>query len=414
MRFRRLGSLQAIGLLALCASTLAFAAPAPASPPTVTVSGSVCEGGDHCEHSASVNATLQGGVATGSLSTVGLVPNTAYQFERFEGTVTCMKVEGKRVTVGAVGRAFEQEWPESELHGLYAQVLSIEFGHYGPKYEMESGEMTSRFRGLGENDKGYPVTAGAYPDCDTQGSFENMWSTPYGKIVLSPEITSPSDGAVIAGPSVVLSGVGQPETLLAVYEAGQSPTGHVIEIPPTGLWSTTFTNVPAGPHVFTASAIDGSKVPANTVEVNVEPLAPTTLIGSATTTTSPTPASGSNATLSYTASAGLSLALVAGGHPLELLGSQLRLGLEPNASGTVLVGGFLAAHRLKHRLPVRAATSRLTAGHAAFVSLGTTSAQRRLIRAERRAHRSVLAYLTLNYTATNGARLVRELTVAVR
>jgi poly(3-hydroxybutyrate) depolymerase len=277
-RFRALGSLGLIVVLFLALTPTALA-----SSPTITVSGSGCNGAVHCLESAGVDATLSNGVATGSLSTWGLVPNTAYDWEHFEGSVTCMSVKGRTVTVGAVGRAFAQEGPESELPGLYEQVLSIEFGHFGEQYGpfVNPGEeITSRFRGFGQNDKGFEISAGTTPNCDTMGEFNEMWNSNLefnemwnsnqAYIDMSPEITSPVDGTVVTGHSVTLSGVGQAETLLAVYEVGQSRTGNVVEVGSNGTWATTFTSVPAGTHIYTASAVQGSTVPANTVQVNVE------------------------------------------------------------------------------------------------------------------------------------------------
>src|ERR1700683_4188686 len=94
-------------LLTLAALGFGGAPAALASPPTVTLSGEGRDGysPDSTNASAGVNATLSGGLASGSLETGGKVGDFGGTWFAFRGNVTCMVVEGNQVTVGAFGTA---------------------------------------------------------------------------------------------------------------------------------------------------------------------------------------------------------------------------------------------------------------------------------------------------------------------
>ncbi len=269
---RRVGLLIAASVAAL----FLIATPVAAASPNLTLSGAATLYGDHPADSVEVNAYLSDEYAGGWLKTRGWQEED--EIFTFEGPVTCMTVSGNQVVVGSLGHAkHEFEWPGSEeqFPGEYEQVVSIEYGDFGPRPGAgASGEATLRFHGLGGNDDGIPASA-AYSwqpsDCQNYQTFGgSMWpESTYGGPFLSPEITSPTNESTVAGTSVTLAGTGQADATLDVYEVGEQSSGHLVAVNSAGQWSTTFTGVSAATHVYTASTVAGSSVTAPTVQVNV-------------------------------------------------------------------------------------------------------------------------------------------------
>jgi hypothetical protein len=94
---------------------------------------------------------------------------------------------------------------------------------------------------------------------------------------LSPSITSPEDGSVNESGTVTFSGTAEPDSSIWVYEEGEEPEeGTLVTADAEGAWSLTVEELAIGVHVFSAIAQSGSKVPANTVEVEVVPAHPRT------------------------------------------------------------------------------------------------------------------------------------------
>ncbi len=263
----------AVGATVCALALIGWSGAALASPPSVTLSGSSTNEftGEHPEARAEVSATLNDGVASGTLSTGGWEPKLGAHhnsFDIFTGNVTCMVVRGSRVTVGALGTVSVQplEGPPTTLPGTYAQLLTVEFG------EFEAGRhfLPDSFGSLGEYHEG--LLSASPPNCH-HASFEHQ-SLPYGQfsqgaIYLSPSITSPTDGHISRNGTVTLSGTGEPNRAIKVYEVGDEAGATEVTANANGEWSLTLSGLSAGTHVFTASAVNGSEVPANTVEVEV-------------------------------------------------------------------------------------------------------------------------------------------------
>jgi hypothetical protein len=271
------------------------------SPPTVTLSGSAHDGsgpspdGDH-DRVVEVDATLRGGVASGSVDTEGKEGNTGGPWDGFESQeVTCMVVSGDRVTVGAVGSAWHLGvGPGAEKEHLpepYTQVLTVTFGKF-QILEQPEPPFTAEFEMLGKDDQGVP--SGSPPDCAAESSAGREHVASASTLHISPSITSPVDGSVSETGTVTLSGTAEPNTSVAVYEVGQAAGGTVVVADANGNWSATLTGVPVGKHVFSAFS-DVTTIPANTVEIEVA--APLTNPESVPSANTPKPTGGLTAIL---------------------------------------------------------------------------------------------------------------------
>jgi hypothetical protein len=260
--------------MAICAVACGgWAAPALASPPTVTIEGSGTDGSSpsSVRDKAVVNATLSAGVATGTLETVGIAAGVGH---KFKGAVTCMSTEGAHTTIGALGtdQLVPNEGPPKAVPGEFAQLLTVEFGKYTDPFLEESPIFTDRFGGmLGEHNEG--VESSVAPNCAEGVALSSSTAalpTFGGVFHLSPSIISPKDGAVSEDGTVTLSGTAEPNTTIWVYEEGEEPAaGTAVTVNAEGAWSLTIEGLSTGIHVFRASAQSGSKVPSNTVEVEV-------------------------------------------------------------------------------------------------------------------------------------------------
>lgn len=256
---------------AVCVAACCFASPALASAPTVTIEGSGRDGPspssthDH----ASVDATLSAGVATGTLETSG---GSDGLWHEFKGTVTCMVIEGAHATIGALGKDREVpiEGPPKAVSGEFAQLLTVEFGEYTDPSQESSPIYTDRFgHMLGTRNEG--VESSVAPNCGEAGALSSGYLPTFGGVFhLSPSITSPEDGSVSESGTVTLSGTAEPNSSIWVYEAGEEPEeGTLVSADAEGSWSLTVEALSVGLHVFSALSQSGSKVPSNTVEVEV-------------------------------------------------------------------------------------------------------------------------------------------------
>ncbi len=288
--------LLAVGV-AVCMAACCFASPALASAPTVTIEGSGRDGysPSSTHNQASVDATLSAGVATGTLTTSG---GSGGLWHEFKGTVTCMVLEGAHVTIGALGKDREvpNEGPPKAVSGEFAQLLTVEFGEFTDFTREELPTYTDRFgQMLGTHDEG--VEASVAPNCGEAGALSSSAYLPTfgGVFHLSPSIASPEDGSVSESGTITLSGTAEPSSSIWVYEVGDEPEeGTPVTADAEGAWSLTVEELAVGVHVFSALAQSGSKVPANTVEVEVVPPRPHAPDGGAPPDEpSGTPASGS-------------------------------------------------------------------------------------------------------------------------
>jgi hypothetical protein len=245
---------------------------AVASPPTVTLSGQGSDGfsPDSQTHTVIVNATSTNGVTTGTLFTQGRTGNAAV-FNHFEGNVTCMVVDGNRVVVGALGVATEEIFGSIvQKPGKYAQVLTVEFGSFPEAGKIYTDSWDAQFGEFAEG-----TAQATPPNCGDSYSWtsQKLGTYPFALvnvIHLSPAITSPSDGFTSRTGDVTISGTGEPNTMVRLYEVGKEANAEELFVNAGGTWSIKFTGISDGIHFVTASAVNGSTVPANTVEIDVE------------------------------------------------------------------------------------------------------------------------------------------------
>ena len=255
----------------VCVVACCFASPALASAPTVTIEGSGRDGytPSSTHNQASVNATLSAGIATGTLETSG---GSDGLWREFKGTVTCMVIEGAHATIGARGKDREVpiEGPPKALPGEFAQLLTVEFGKYTDYTQEELPTYTDRFgQMLGTRNEG--VESSVAPNCGEAGALSSGYlPTSGGVFHLSPSTTSPKDGSLSESGTVTLSGTAEPNSSIWVYEVGEEPDeGTLVTADAEGAWSLTVKELAVGVHVFEALSESGSKVPSNTVEVEV-------------------------------------------------------------------------------------------------------------------------------------------------
>lgn len=233
---------------------------------------------------------------------------------------------------------------------------------------------------------------------------------------LSPEITSPSDGSMVSSHTVTLSGIGEPNALLGVYDVAQPSGGHLVTVAADGEWSATFTNVPDGAHVYTAGAIAGSNVPANTVQVNVEaprprgepqppgssPEAPHGFPGGLLTSiaiASPTVIVNNSTTTIVRPVIKLSLG---SGQGAKVAGGHLALSVDSNTSGNATVTGYLSIRKGHRQLRLGSQMLALTASHAHSVSLGlSTTVAHQLLLAKRKGE-PIKALITITLRTGTG------------
>ena len=273
-----------VGATVCVLALIGWSGPALASPPSVTLSGSneTELGPEGRMNFVEVSATLSDGVVNGvlhdedfgvwhtSISLTGAIPARRALFPAFfTGSVTCMAVRGNRVTVGALGTAEEEG---RQLPGTYTQLLTVEFGEFRLK-EVRGPKFATDTYGV----PGGSVLSARPPNChDASFSEQNVpeiyWTGSVGgHIHISPSITSPRDGQVSRNGTVTLSGTGEPNRALKVYEVGNEASAKEVTASTDGEWSVTLNGLSPGKHVFTASAVNGSTVSANTVEIDVLP-----------------------------------------------------------------------------------------------------------------------------------------------
>jgi hypothetical protein len=263
-----------VALMTATAIIFTVGTTAYASPLSVTLSGSP---NDYQNSPASegtyaqVDATLSGGVASGTLTTgVRSGSEIGGTWYVFEGTVTCMLDLGNRFAVGAIGsdRLVPEEAPPQTVPGTYAQLFTVTYGEFPNFEEVLGTPFHSSYGGtIGEHGGG--VLSTEPPSC-AAASYENHDYATHGSDArVSPSITTPSDGKVTHSRRVTFRGMGEPYLPIALYEVGHREAAVETMVDAEGRWSLTLTRIPRGVHTFTASAVGGSAIPANTVEIDV-------------------------------------------------------------------------------------------------------------------------------------------------
>jgi hypothetical protein len=264
-----------VPLILLVALTMALvSSEALASPPSVTLNGSASCCGRVDPDGANAarivpDATLVAGKApTGSLETEGRYNNTFYTFKGF---VTCMVVDANRVIVGAFGIAGYQE-PNgmnetfTRLPGTYMQVAVVEHGAF--VNDEITMPLTHRYGMLGPDNEGIPSEV--FPECAQYSELQANWTGTSGdKLLLSPSITRPAEGHLFGGGTAKLGGTGEPETLVMVYPVGHESEGKIVKVNRKGKWSTKLPGLAAGAYEYTAAAVGGSTILANTVRFSI-------------------------------------------------------------------------------------------------------------------------------------------------
>ena len=212
-----------------------------------------------------------GDFAYGSLWTEGRHIEHGPPRHWFKGHVTCIAINGPRVTVGALGHSWRWLGPgfyDEELSGSYIQLLTVEFGEF--KYELDRRITSLTFGGLGD---GGGVPALGAPNCGGASFAEQElnlegWEVEHETITLSPTINPLPAGYVSKG-SVTLSGTGEADQSVTVYEVGDEAGGVTVPANSQGDWAATLSGLAPGRHVFTAA--DRSNVTATPVTVDVLP-----------------------------------------------------------------------------------------------------------------------------------------------
>jgi hypothetical protein len=251
-----------------------------ASPRPVTLNGSLDTGESPDSDNGSIvsiDATLADGLASGTLTTdgrTGILGNVSHN--EFTGHVTCMLVKGKRIIIGAIGNATRHEEEEvfpfketiTPFPGTYMQVAVIESTDY--KIDTVSGAVTVRhnYQSLGEHHEGIPSSTA--PDCRKWRSLKATTPADLGDSLLQPPaITRPVNGATTPSGRVKFAGTGEPRTSIELYEVGRESEAHEVAVNVHGKWKATIHGLSPGSHEFTAIAVEGSTVPANTVSFSV-------------------------------------------------------------------------------------------------------------------------------------------------
>jgi hypothetical protein len=156
-----------VGLCACLALVLCVsAAGASTANAKVTLSGYGVDGDspDSTCDQMSVSAVRAKHVLAGTLETIGDVKcGSPGDFHIFAGSVTCMKINHDRVTVGAFGTAEDEYFgTKTKLPGTYAQLLTIEFGSF-PNAMGGAEPYTFSFGMLGPADEG--IESSSPPSC---------------------------------------------------------------------------------------------------------------------------------------------------------------------------------------------------------------------------------------------------------
>jgi hypothetical protein len=256
-------------------ASAAFASHGP-----ITLDGSLVTGESPDSEGASVislDATLANGVASGTLTTDGRTGGPGnVSHNEFSGKVTCMIAKGKRVVIGALGKATsheEEPFPPfretiTQFPGTYMQVAVIESTDY--KLGTAEGEVTVRhnYQSLGEHHEG--IASSVAPSCKSWRSLQAVTPADLGDTLLKPPaITRPTNDSTSPTGKVKFAGTGEPDSSIELYEVGHEGEAHEVAVNAHGKWKATVSGLAAGSHEFTAIAVEGSTTPSNTVRITI-------------------------------------------------------------------------------------------------------------------------------------------------
>jgi hypothetical protein len=254
-------------LAALSGASAAFAASSP-----ITLSGDFEHrsgpGSGASGVALNVDATLLGEATLGTLDYAWKGKSDWY---RFYGTVTCVLVGSRGVSVGAVGKE-EQEPIEGPpevtvLPGTYTELLTAAFGEFANELEQGGQPLTSTYHVQEGHDEG-PPDAGE-PSC-AKASFANQEEVPvpYG-LTLTPTILSPEDGYVAPKTAVTFKGVAEAGKTVQLFEnAGMTPIATTTTAA-NGRWHIRVTHMKAGASSFhTSMEADPANV-SSSIEIHV-------------------------------------------------------------------------------------------------------------------------------------------------
>jgi len=239
-----------------------------AAPPEVTVSGSFSNSHgspDSDTFAAVVHATLSGGLARGSLTIADPHGENEGAYERFEGRVTCIRVAGSKITVGAFGivtRSVHNGVRTEQSRFTGSDSLNLEFGEFFNRFEENAKPLNFEY-------EGGPIVEGRRPPSRCPAASFSELSQARGPLYISPSITTTQSGMRSGSHTVTLSGTAEPKRPIVVFAVGRRPVRTTVIPDASGEWSLTFTGVGPGRHVFQALAVGASGVASNAVEVVV-------------------------------------------------------------------------------------------------------------------------------------------------
>jgi hypothetical protein len=219
----------------------------------------------------SVDATLLGETTLGTLDYAW---KGAKDWYRFYGTVTCVRVNSRGVSVGAVGKE-EQEPvqgpPETTLlPGTYTELLTAAFGEFVNEFEEYGPSLTSTYH-LQEGHHEGPPGSGE-PNC-AKASFAHQQEVPvpYG-LTLTPTILSPEDGYIAPKKAVTFRGIAEADKVVQLFEDGDTTPIATTTAAASGRWHIHLTNMKFGANSFhTSMEADPANV-SSPIEIHIPAL----------------------------------------------------------------------------------------------------------------------------------------------
>lgn len=258
----------------LCAllGTLSAASAAFAWTSPITLSGSFQHrsgpGSGASGVALSVDATLLEEAPSGTLD---YAYKGTHDWYRFYGTVTCVLVGAKGVTVGAVGEEQQEpiEGPPeiTTLPGTYTELLTAAFGEFANEYVEGGTPLTATYHVLEAHHEG-PAGSGE-PSC-AKASFADQQGVPlaYG-LTLTPTILSPESGYVAPRDAVTFRGIGEAGKVVQLFEDGNSTPIAQTTVGANGKWHIRATKLKPGTSSFhTGMEADPANV-SGSIEVHL-------------------------------------------------------------------------------------------------------------------------------------------------
>jgi hypothetical protein len=251
----------------LSGTTAAFASTSP-----ITLSGNFEHrsgpGSGASGVALSVDATLSG---EATLGTLDYAWKGEHDWYRFYGTVTCVRVDSRGVSVGAVGKEEEEPIegpPETTiLPGTYTELLTAAFGEFANEFEEFGPPLTSTYHVQEAHHEG-PPGAGE-PSCAKASlAHRQEVPVPYG-LTLTPTVVSPEDGYVAPKNAVTFRGIGEAGKVVQLFEDGETAPIATTTVGANGRWHIHLTDMRFGAHSFhTSMEADPANV-SSSVEIHI-------------------------------------------------------------------------------------------------------------------------------------------------